>query len=132
MIYHYEPLQNRSSYYSKNDYKKSITCIAINSLKGKILLYELIKKNYEEIQKIEINKTYIAKSNNKITIYMRNLSGFFSIKKNSSFEQAHLFALTLMRRMIILHVLASYMHISIVVTSCPVVDLCFKILFYLA
>lgn len=101
-------------------------------LKGKILLYELIKKNYEEIQKIEINKTYIAKSNNKITIYMRNLSGFFSIKKNSSFEQAHLFALTLMRRMIILHVLASYMHISIVVTPCPVVDLCFKILFYLA
>lgn len=85
MIYHYEPFQNRSSYYSKNDYKKSITCIAINSLKEKILLYELIKKNYEEIQKIEINKTYIAKSNNKITIYMRNLSGFFSIKKNSSF-----------------------------------------------
>lgn len=44
MIYHYEPLQNRSSYYSKNDYKKSITCIAINFLKEKILLYELIKK----------------------------------------------------------------------------------------
>lgn len=127
MIYHYEPLQNRSSYYSKNDYKKSITCIAINSLKEKNIAI-----NYEEIEKIEINKTYIAKSNNKITIYMRNLSGFFSIKKNSSFEQAHLFALTFMRRMIILHVLASYMHISIVVTPCPVVDLCFKILFYLA
>lgn len=127
MIYHYEPLQNRSSYYSKNDYKKSITCIAINSLKEKNIAI-----NYEEIEKIEINKTYIAKSNNKITIYMWNLSGFFSIKKNSSFEQAHLFALTFMRRMIILHVLASYMHISIVETPCPVVDLCFKILFYLA
>lgn len=102
MIYHYEPLQNRSSYYSKNDYKQSVTCIAINSLKEKILLYELIKKkNYEKIPKIEINKTYIAKGNKKITIYMRNLSGFFSIKKNSPFEQAHLFALTLMRRIVI-------------------------------
>lgn len=70
----------------------------------KILLYELIlknKKNYEKIQNIEINKTYIAKSNKKITIYMRTLSGFFSIKKNSPFEQAHLFSLTLMRRIVI-------------------------------
>lgn len=45
MIYHYEPLQNRSCYYSKNDYKKSITCIAINSIKEKnIAIWTNLKK----------------------------------------------------------------------------------------